>query len=824
MNLRQSILIPRLALLAVTVLVNPISAIPAVAGAPIQVYPDRNQLDFGRSALNLAATGGLGPDTRFLSESSGRRRTLRLPDTDHPWHGGYVVGNGRMYGVSGLDFSLTREWKSDWAERGPMSQILWVVGPHYGNANLGYGWEVLPRINGQNVLWTEERVVRPNPGSPFWGVMAKSAPLQMHLTEVMNPEQPVWLRRVVISLPKESEPVEVSFRIPVHADPRNAPKEDKDWGPKERNGHVAENELLQVRPEAAALVLKGARRRLYSEWTTHPMSQKMDHPARMLMTSVTVEGGQGTVRVDSGGFDVNLGRLRGGETRAFAVWLVTASSELEAAALLARSRRTPPEAVLSECRRQMPLPLVSRTDGLADPILDVMWGCQELCQSAQAHCGGVFASAYMYPMYYVRDQFGSFRLFLATQEYDRARRVLAYHVGMENQWGFQNSYEAVPEPPNPAGWTNAHPDQPGQGHGGAEVPSYIILMARDYYRATDDLDFLRCLYPRLAYNLRVHNFDPVTQLLPSPGDESYTQIVGIGGENFTDSNFLFIGAAEFMTQFAALLGHKKDAAEFKALADRTWAAMMKHLWMPQQGYFAISMTDRRPALDPLLRLFYLDIGDPQSAMHQGCLKAVLDNLVNPIRVVPDKTAAAGMAPGYLLYALSRSQNPEMHIAARLLTHYASDTGNMSEFYHDGTDPMGGRLRPWESGVAGWALTQYILGFHPDMAAKRILLQPHLPPGWPGWTSRPIPLVGEGELEYRMDRVADSVIFTLTRKGGKNPIAATIEFGGMEEKLTAESRGLRAVGNQDTILQESFAIPPGRAAKPFVKIIKFRVHN
>jgi len=262
MNMRQSSLIPGLALLVVTVLVNLISAVPTLAGVPVQVYPDPSQMDFGWSALHLAGASGPCSDMRPDSESSGSRRTLRLPATDHSWRGGYVIGNGRMYGVSGLDFSLTREWKSDQADRGPMSQILWVVGPHYGNANLGYGWEVLPRINGQNVLWTEERVVRPNPGSPFWGVMAKSATLQMHLTEVMNPEQPVWLRRVVVSLPKECEPAEVSLRIPVHADPRNAPKEDKDWGPKERNGHVAESELLQVRPDAAALVLKGARRRL----------------------------------------------------------------------------------------------------------------------------------------------------------------------------------------------------------------------------------------------------------------------------------------------------------------------------------------------------------------------------------------------------------------------------------------------------------------------------------------------------------------------------------------------------------------------------------
>lgn len=62
------------------------------------------------------------------------RTSVAVPADVHPWRGGYVVGNGKMYGVSGLDFSLTRDWKSDWAEPGPMSQIVWVVGPNYGNA------------------------------------------------------------------------------------------------------------------------------------------------------------------------------------------------------------------------------------------------------------------------------------------------------------------------------------------------------------------------------------------------------------------------------------------------------------------------------------------------------------------------------------------------------------------------------------------------------------------------------------------------------------------------------------------------------------------
>jgi len=748
---------------------------------------------------------------------------ILLPSMTNRWRGGYMVGNGRMYGVAAVGSSLKREWKSSLEDPASLSQVAWVVGPSYGNANLGYGWEIIPEIDRHPSKWEKEEILKPSPEMPFWGSTAETGQLRMQLREILHPRETIWLRQVIVSASDKGAVGTVSLRIPVYADPRNAPKDDPAWSPKEREGHVAPEAMLRVEASTQTIVLQGARRRLYSEYSSQPMCQQMDYPSRFLATSLTVEGDEpAVVRVDERGFVVELGELTNHQSRVINLWLATADDAGKASGLLWAWKGRPSARFIAESKRPLPPPLFTRTDGKPDRLLEMIRGCQNLCDAAQAKCGGTLANPYMYPMYYVRDQYGSFKLYLALQEYDRAWRVLAYHLGMENQWGFQNSYEAVPDPPDPFGWTKTHPEQPGQGHGGAEVPSYLILMARDYYLATGDLQRVKPLYARLAYNLRAHNFDPKTHLLPSPGDESYTQIVSIGGEDFTDSNVLFLGAADFMVRLAKLLGQGQDAGEFQEVRDRTFAAMMKRLWKPDNKYFPVSGRDERPAFDPSLRWFHLDIGQSNDEIHTGCLNAVLGCLINPIRVVPDRWEAAGMEPGYLVQALSRSQHPGMHQAARLLTRYASDTDNVSEYYYHGTEPTGGKLRPWESGVAGWALVQYLLGLQIDLPTSIIRLQPHLPTEWPGWISRSIPLAdNQGALGCRLEKSDNHEIrFTLTREGGKDPLRAEIEFGGFEARLLPQTLELHP-DTTGRVLRCSIMISPGTSSEPWRKTFSFR---
>jgi hypothetical protein len=72
-------------------------------------------------------------------------------------------------------------------------------------------------------------------------------------------------------------------------------------------------------------------------------------------------------------------------------------------------------------------------------------------------------------------------------------------------------------------------------------------------------------------------------------------------------------------------------------------AMMDRLWLPDENHFAYGRSagdnpdeiDRRTALDLLLRWFWLDMSDPLDSIPQQNLSAVLDELVNPVRVAPE---------------------------------------------------------------------------------------------------------------------------------------------------------------------------------------------
>lgn len=752
-------------------------------------------------------------------------------------HDGYVTGNGRIYAIGGLGQTLTRAGKSALSgEPAPLTRLAWVVGPHYTIGNLGYGWEVVAEVDGRPHAWTAEQVVRPTEAHPFWGVRAEGGGLRVDLADVIVADEPVLLRRLQVTRPEGAPAARVRLFLPVYPDPRNgAPF--RMWSGREADRQrpsVPEARLRQVAPEDDALVLVGAPRALWQEVST-PIPPDSTYrrlfPARALATSATSDAAGVDVTAGPEGLHLDLGTMAGGDRRVVGVWLVTVSGEddgleAQARAMLRRWKARPVDEVVARSRRALPEPVLRRLDAdRDDPLTGIIRSVTGLVRATQAHSGGVLAQPYMYPMCYIRDQQGSFKLLLAQGEYERAYDALAFYIAMQNRYGIQNAYDATPYRPDPTVW---HPDANARDghHRVAEVPSVIILMARDLYAATGDLARIAPLYDRLAYNLRVQE-PSANGLLPSPGDESYTNSVRTAPRDrteMTDSNLLFLAAADFMAHLADTLGRPEDAAAFRRRYDETRAALMARLWLPEAQYFAYARdasddpaaVDRRPALDPLLRWFWLELGDPAGPIPQGNLDVVLDSLVDPVRVVPEVyDFTAGMDPGYLLHALARSQHPAMHEAARLMERYASDAGLFAEYYAhaDGViTPFSGTLRPWESGINAYALVQYLLGLRPDLPRRRVSLQPHLPPSWQGWTTRRIELPGEGALEMTLRRADDgTVTFDLTRHGGHAPLTVDVAFGGFGPVLAARTAALQPVPGRPDVLRAVLTVAPGVGA-------------
>ncbi|HLL90068.1 MAG TPA: hypothetical protein VK324_12270 [Tepidisphaeraceae bacterium] len=743
-----------------------------------------------------------------------------------------MVGNGRLYAVAALGRELTRRGKST---VGPTSagltQIGWVVGPDYGCANLGFGWEVVAAVGGVLAPWSAERVIRPTPDSPFPGVTAVGNGLTLELTDVVLAEEPVLVRRLVVTRTSGPGATPVTLTLPVRSDPRNATfrhwngeevvRDDPLWRPS-----VPPEQLREVDAAARAVVLAAPARRLYQEKSS---PYALDLRPRYLATSAAVEDGAGAVFAEHDGLRIELGPMAVGDRRTVVVWIVTANSQEAVVAGLQRWRERRVGEVIaavadSSCTAQRLERIDSPSGAADDPIMHVLRACQDLTWAGQARCGGVVAQAYMYPMYYVRDQHGVLRLMLAAGEHERAYTLLTFYVAMQNRYGIQNAYDAVSGPLDPRAFDPLTDYGALDGeHAAAEVPSYVILLARDYLQATGDLDRIAPLYPRLAYNVRVQRFSS-NGLLPSPGDESYTNVAPPRTRaEMTDSNLLFIAAARFVAALAETLGRSDDAVEFTGAADRTLGALRRRLWLEDRGYFAYARgeaddeasVDDRPALDSLLRWHWLEMGDPTDAIPRGCLAGVLEHLTGPIRIVPEKPLCAGMDPGYLLYATARAQHPRTHDVAAALLRYASDAGVFNEYYRYAGhriewDEQNGSLRPWESAINAAALHQYIVGVRPDVPGRRLSFQPHLPPGWSGWSIHNVPLGLEGSLAFSLARTSDgTVTFDLRRIGGASPFAMDVEFALFGDVLTSLAGGLHAIpGRTDLLRADGVTLPPG----------------
>ncbi len=760
-------------------------------------------------------------------------------------HDGYVTGNGRIYVVGALGQKLTRNGKSFLTEeKTSLTRLSWVIGPNYAVGNLGYGWELEAKIDGQSIDWDNENILSPTPDIPFWNVISENEEVKAELVDVIVEEEPVLLRKITITRSINADEAHVQLFLPVYADPRNGPPFQM-WNgePIEGQSSISPDKLLQIDDSSESLILLGAPRALWQEIST-PIPDDEEYsnlfPYRALATSAVSNDPGVTITAQTGGLHIDLGHMKGGDKQTVGVWLVTASAPVDSLektvlAQLIKYKSQNIEEVVNRSRAALPEPILRRTDGREDPLTTIIQSTTNLARATQAQSGCVLAQPYMYPMCYVRDQIGSFKILMAQTEYERAYKALIFYVAMQNRYGIQNAYDTTILTPDPNIW---EPDaNANDGHHRiAEVPSIIILMARDYYKATGNLEQIQPLYDRLAYNLRVQ--EPSSNgLLPSPGDESYTNTARTAPRDIsemTDSNLLFIGAARFMTELADTLGYVEDAEEFSNLAKNTEQVLMDRLWVSDGEYFAYARDesndpegiDKRPALDSMLRWSWLELSDPLYHIPQSNLETVLENLVNPLRIVPEVyDFTAGMNPGYLLYALSRSQNPLMHDAAQLMVNYATDAGLFSEYYahEDGTIiPFSGSLRPWESGINAHAVIQYLLGLQPDMPNHKIYLQPHLPPGWSGWHTRKIELFNEGTVEVKLQRDDHRIIFELTRLGGENPLTFDIEFGGFGEKLVNESDSLKHKPGRPDILETSLIFKPEIPAEQSTKRIIFSV--
>lgn len=757
-------------------------------------------------------------------------------------HDGYVIGNGQMYVISGLGKELIRKGKSQLSSQAAdYNRIAWVIGPSYAVGNLGYGWEPVPILDGDTLHWENQSIIQPDEKYNFWGAQSRHPHLHLQTQDILLSEEAVFIREIVVTKPSGSMASKVRLFLPVYADPRNgyyamfsgaevdAQQIDR-WGEAcgpnlKPRASIPESELKLTDQKSGSLVLTGANHALWQEISTIVPDDKVYKklfPYRAAATSVVVAKEGSRVDIDHSGFSIDLGTMAPGASVKLYLYIVTEKGNQrnvrkKALSKLARWKQKDPAEAISQAVQSKADFLFSTKENQPF-LLQSINSCVNLITACKSEVASAMAQPYMYPMYYVRDQYGPFKLFIAAGEYEKAYEILQFYVAKQNQDGIQNAHDLFPESPDPSKW---YPDANSKNghHSIAEVPSYIILMARDYYQATGDLEGIQPLYERLKYNLQVQA-PSINGVLPFAGDESYTntsETVPKYREEMTDSHLLFLAAAEFMKSLAQALKKEDDARAFDSTYTAAREILFERMWLSNDHYFIFGRDDsqdeekmdKRPAFDALLRWYYLEMGNPLDSIAQYNLDAVLNQLTEPIRVVPEFAWCAGMDAGYLLYALARSQHPVTHQAADLLLDYASDQGLYSEYYRyqgDTIVPIGGTLRPWESAVNGFALIQYLSGWQVDMPNKSISLQPHLPKGWTHWKTKEMPLYNEGVLQVELSKEGNLVTCQIRRKGGQQPLKLDLEFGLFGDALSSADPRLEFKSKKQDILFAKETLP------------------
>jgi hypothetical protein len=691
---------------------------------------------------------------------------------------GYVVGNGRTLLLSGLPRALKYELSTSMSgEPVSRTRIASAIGPSYGDPVVSYGWECLPEVEGTACAWDEERVVAPTAEHPYWGQECRSGELCLRLTDQVLRDGAVLVRQLRLHRPGGLDGI--ALTLPLHVPTIHGaggisldvpvplrPGLDASWCVEEADAGV---------PAYARLALD-------------------EHPTHRLSCLLTQEAGARTT-TEAYGHRLDCDAKAPETVEATLFILSPARGETGGAELAGLLKESAAGLQKRACRHFDPV--VERVDGQDDPLLRSLRHTLDLCRSCQTEGGGVLANPYMYRASYIRDNCGPLELFLAVGDLDRARRMLEYFFSQIARHGYKLNHA-----PDDVSGLSAFDYNPltwflDTRWGAVEYPSYMNLFVRDYERRSGAGDLGERLFERLLANLRCQVFGDF-QLLPSPGDESYTQLVGIGKQrNFSDSNILFVGAAEYVVKLAERLGRTGERDEARYLATRTYHALLAHTLRPE-GWLAVSRDDARPCLDPLLRWTWLDIRDPGDPMVSACREEVLRSLIAPVRVVPDKTPCAGFEPGYLLHALARAGHPAVHEAARMLQLYAGEQGLFSEYYEqeDGRiasriGPCNGHMRPWESASCARAILQYLLGLTPRLDEARLLLQPHLPAHWPGWRSRAMDLGREGEIRFALILdAAGQPELTIERRGGTQSLTMSIQGCALSEAGDAPDLGAR----------------------------------
>jgi hypothetical protein len=384
---------------------------------------------------------------------------------------------------------------------------------------------------------------------------------------------------------------------------------------------------------------------------------------------------------------------------------------------------------------------------MRDKLLETIDAVSVALKTQQGVEGGVLAG-HNYHLAYVRDEYGVSRCLLSLGYYREARDILAYYWKIWQRRGVLHTAQGI-------GVDAFHVHENDQ----VELTSYLIIQAFDYLGRTRDTQFIRRIFPMLAWAWNTSKTKLIRHMLPFDGDETYIA----GGilprsciiDGSAETTLLFITSGRLLLPWvrenglwdSATLAGNRQLLQETALHYRenfysgghfycnnpsrsvgATLPMFRHGvcegrfpgceffgWTQKNAFnrylcpvcFAKEEGRQLPAAPPRryeihsVSLMPLYVGF--SGFSRTEIGAMVDRIATVYRRTgmlpsrPDGHTTVGYDYGLLLYNLSLLKDTAATAVYEKMLGLRDATGTWSEYYQDGK-AMGTRYRPWESGI------------------------------------------------------------------------------------------------------------------------------
>jgi hypothetical protein len=383
-------------------------------------------------------------------------------------------------------------------------------------------------------------------------------------------------------------------------------------------------------------------------------------------------------------------------------------------------------------------------------ILDQIDHVAVLLKTQQSVEGAVLAG-HFYHLGYVRDQYGVSRGFLALGYYEEAKKILDFYWQIWQKFGILHNAQAIGVP----GIFHIHENDE------VEMTGYLIIQAFDYLKKSKDTRYLKTIFPMLRWAWEVQKKNLVRNMLPFNGDETYVA----GGilprstlnDGSAESTLLFIQSGRLLLPFMtgnhfwskdsiqsdeklmnAVAAHYGEnfIQQGKIVANNPFRMDVSEMPDFRHGVCAgghgvvytkkdkngnylcpkcllekkvFPPYERKPYYIPSIALTPKYIGSdliPESVLI-GNIEVIKNNYLKSGQISsrPGMNTVIGYEYGFLLYALSKYNEPLADQVFRDAMSVVDESGAWVEYYQNGK-PMGCRYRPWESAINIEAIIEY----------------------------------------------------------------------------------------------------------------------